>query len=197
MAVVDDSAPDIHCIQRRRSVGKLANLAAALRDQPLKGHVGMGHTRWATHGGVLRPTLTSQPIAMAYRRHPNGIVENYRELKPSSWPKVYRFTSQTDTEVIAHLISQYYAKGQRPLAEAVRMALKQLKAPSAVVVMSALEPHRLVAARLGNAGGVVLAMRGRDVHRFRYASNPRPHPKDGLPRPPRAGCSGCERRRDH
>ncbi len=157
MAVVDESAPDKHCIQRRRSVGKLANLAAALRDQPLKGHVGMGHTRWATHGGVTEanahPHTDCDGVIVVIQ---NGIVENYRELKTQLMAQGVPFTSQTDTEVIAHLISQHYAKGQRPLAEAVRMALKQLKGPSAVVVMSALEPHRLVAARLGNAGGVVL-----------------------------------------
>ncbi len=146
-------------IQRRRSVGKLVHLEAILKEQPLCGHVGMGHTRWATHGGVTEanahPHTDGEGVIVVIQ---NGIVENYRELKQRLIGEGVTFASQTDTEVIAHLISRYYRRGQEPLARAVGRALQELKGASAVVVMSALEPDRLVAARLGNAGGVVIGV---------------------------------------
>jgi glutamine---fructose-6-phosphate transaminase (isomerizing) len=146
-------------IQRRRSVGKLHNLDAVLRDQPLCGHMGIGHTRWATHGGVTEanahPHTSSNGDVVVIQ---NGIVENYRRLKQGLLDEGVTFASQTDTEVIAHLVSKYYRHGEIPLAEAVRLALRDLQGPSAVVVMSAKEPDRLVAARLGNAGGVVVGV---------------------------------------
>jgi glucosamine--fructose-6-phosphate aminotransferase (isomerizing) len=144
-------------IQRRRSVGKIGNLAALLAEQPLSGHLGMGHTRWATHGCVseanAHPHTDADGTIVVIQ---NGIVENYRHLKEQLICQGVAFASQTDTEVIAHLIGQAYQHGAVPLATAVRQALLQLKGPSALVVMSALEPDRLVAARLGNAGGVVI-----------------------------------------
>ncbi len=85
----------------------------------------------------------------------NGIVENFRELRAELEAEGIEFKSDTDTEVIAHLVGLYYT-GDRPLTEAVRMALRQLRGPSAVVVMSHREPGVLVAARLGNAGGVAV-----------------------------------------
>jgi len=146
-------------IERRRSVGKLSNLAAILQEQPVSGHLGMGHTRWATHGGVTEcnahphTDCTGQIVVIQ-----NGIVENYRELKQQLQAEGIPFVSQTDTEVIAHLIAKYYRCGQESLAVAVRSAMQQLKGANAVVVMSALEPDRLVAARMGNAGGVALGI---------------------------------------
>ncbi|NLG49480.1 MAG: glutamine--fructose-6-phosphate transaminase (isomerizing) [Chloroflexi bacterium] len=146
-------------IERRRSVGKLSNLAAILQEQPISGHLGMGHTRWATHGGVTEGNAhphtdcTGQIVVIQ-----NGIVENYRELKQQLQAEGVPFVSQTDTEVIAHLVAKYYRCGEELLAVAVRRAMQQLKGANAVVVMSALEPDRLVAARMGNAGGVVLGI---------------------------------------
>ena len=146
-------------IERRRSVGKLRNLVALLQDAPLSGHIGMGHTRWATHGGVTEanchPHTDSEELIVVIQ---NGIVENYRQLKGRLIEEGVPFASQTDTEVIAQLVAKYYARGQNDLPTAVRRTLKDLKGPSAIVVMSALEPDRLVAARLGNAGGVVLGV---------------------------------------
>ncbi|MFP3896063.1 MAG: glutamine--fructose-6-phosphate transaminase (isomerizing) [Anaerolineales bacterium] len=146
-------------IARRRSVGKLRNLDALLEKKPLSGPMGMGHTRWATHGDVTEAnchphTDHDGTISVVH----NGIVENYRQLKQELLEKGLTFDSQTDTEVIAHLVSEYYDDGARDLVAAVRRALQRLKGPSAIVVMSALEPDRLVAARVGNAGGVVLGL---------------------------------------
>ncbi|MBN1399332.1 MAG: glutamine--fructose-6-phosphate aminotransferase, partial [Anaerolineae bacterium] len=146
-------------IQRRRSVGKIENLAGLLAEEPLCGSPGMGHTRWATHGGVTEanahPHTDSDGTIVVIQ---NGIVENYKELKNQLVAEGVPFVSQTDTEVIAHLVAKHYDHGASDLATAVRKALKQLKGPSAVVVMSSLERDRLVAARLGNAGGVVLGV---------------------------------------
>jgi len=146
-------------IERRRSVGKLANLESILDADPLDGQTGMGHTRWATHGSVTEanahPHADADGTIVVIQ---NGIVENYRMLKEQLQSEGVAFRSQTDTEVIAHLVSKYYAHGEADLADAVRRALKDLRGPSAIVAMSALEPDRVVTARLGNAGGVVLGV---------------------------------------
>ena len=151
------ASPDGTGLGRRRSVGKIQNLADVLEREPLSGHLGMGHTRWATHGGVTEanahPHVDASGQVVVIQ---NGIVENYRQLKQELVDAGCEFHSQTDTEVIAQLVGRYYDRGARPLDEAVRLALARLKGPSAVVVMSALEPDRLVTARLGNAGGVVV-----------------------------------------
>ncbi len=146
-------------IERRRSVGKLENLAALLQEQPMQGCVGMGHTRWATHGGVTE--ANAHPHTDASGRIviiQNGIVENYLELKEALLAEGVPFTSQTDTEVIAHLVALHYHEGSCDLATAVRRTLGELRGASAVVAMCADEPDCLVAARLGNAGGVVLGV---------------------------------------
>lgn len=146
-------------IARRRSVGKLENLAALLREQPMAGCLGMGHTRWATHGGVSE--ANAHPHTDASGRIviiQNGIVENYLELKEGLLAEGVPFVSQTDTEVIAHLVARHYQRGAGDLATAVRLALGELRGASAVVAMCADEPDRLVAARLGNAGGVVIGV---------------------------------------
>jgi glucosamine--fructose-6-phosphate aminotransferase (isomerizing) len=146
-------------IARRRSVGKLENLAALLREQPMAGCLGMGHTRWATHGGVTE--ANAHPHTDASGRIviiQNGIVENYLELKEGLLAEGVPFVSQTDTEVIAHLVARHYQRGAGDLATAVRLALGELRGASAVVAMCADEPDRLVAARLGNAGGVVIGV---------------------------------------
>ena len=147
------------CVERRRSVGKLENLAAILQERPMHGSLGIGHTRWATHGGVTEAnahphTDSSGRIVIIQ----NGIVENYLELKAGLLAEGVQFVSQTDTEVIAHLVAKHYHNGAGDLATAVRLALGQLQGASAVVAMSIDEPGTLVAARLGNAGGVVLGV---------------------------------------
>lgn len=144
-------------LTRVRSVGKIDNLARVLDDHPLSGSVGIGHTRWATHGAVTEDNAhphvdESECIVVIH----NGMVENYVCLRQSLEAEGTTFASQTDTEVIAHLIAKAYRGGKLSLAEAVRGALVGIRGASAIVVMSALEPDRLVAARLGNAGGLVI-----------------------------------------
>ncbi|MCR4406889.1 MAG: glutamine--fructose-6-phosphate transaminase (isomerizing) [Anaerolineae bacterium] len=151
LAVVQDGR-----LARRRAVGKLANLDRVLAEQPLGGTVGIGHTRWATHGGVTEVnahphTDCAESLVVVH----NGIVENYLALKQELLAQGHIFHSETDTEVIAHLIEQHY-NGGVPLVDAVRHALRQLRGFNAVVVLSARKPDTLVAARLGNAGGVVV-----------------------------------------
>src|SRR5581483_10059268 len=145
-------------LQLRRSVGKLANLVAQLREQPTHGSSGIGHTRWATHGAVTEENAhphcdASGEIVVIQ----NGIVENYLDLKNRLVERGHRFHSQTDTEVIARLLGdEYAATGSLELA--MRATLAQLRGGNAVVAMSRREPGQLVAARLGNAGGIVLGI---------------------------------------
>ena len=140
----------------RREVGKLSNLGECLEHAPVQGHAGIGHTRWATHG---KPSeVNAHPHANGDGELvvvQNGIVENFRELRTELEAEGIAFRSETDTEVIAHLIGLYYS-GERSLAEAVRLALQQLRGPSSVVALSCREPGTLVTARLGNAGGVAI-----------------------------------------
>ncbi len=146
--------PDGH-LALHKSVGKLSRLLSSLNGMP-QGCVGVGHTRWATHG---KPTLDnahphvdcSKSLVVTH----NGIVENYLELKKELIAEGHKFSSQTDSEVIPHLIENYQAKGM-PLEEAVRLAASRLAGAHAIVVMSCKEPGKLVGLRLGNAGGLVL-----------------------------------------
>ena len=151
LAVITDGHVEI-----RREVGKLNGLIEMLQAQPADGHVALGHTRWATHGKPSRRNAHPHPsrdgdIVVVQ----NGIVENFRELRAELEAEGVEFRSDTDTEVIVHLISLYYQDG-RDLAEATRLALAHLRGPSAVVVLSSREPDRLITARLGNAGGVTI-----------------------------------------
>ena len=143
-----------HGLEIRRAEGKLRNLEEVIRHKPLDGTYGIGHTRWATHG---RPTEEnahphrdcSGRIVVVH----NGIVENYLSLKKKLIEEGHKFTTETDTEIIAHLIEKYYLKtgnGQRPLLEeAVRKAVKELSGVFALVVISTDEPNKIVAARNG------------------------------------------------
>jgi glucosamine--fructose-6-phosphate aminotransferase (isomerizing) len=145
-------------IQLRRSVGKLSNLVAQLREQPASGSCGIGHTRWATHGAVTEENAhphrdASGEIVVIQ----NGIVENYLELKQQLVARGHVFESQTDTEVIARLLGDHYVAAGS-LEQAMRLALAELRGGNAVVAMSRREPGRIVAARLGNAGGVVIGL---------------------------------------
>ncbi len=150
-------------LQLRRSVGKLSNLVAQLREQPTHGSCGIGHTRWATHGAVTAENAhphrdASGDIVVIQ----NGIVENYLELKHQLVARGHHFESQTDTEVIARLLGDEYA-ATGSLEQAVRATLAQLRGGNAVVAMSRREPGRLVAARLGNAGGIVIGIGEREM----------------------------------
>jgi glutamine---fructose-6-phosphate transaminase (isomerizing) len=150
-------------LQLRRSVGKLSNLVAQLREQPTHGSCGIGHTRWATHGAVTEENAhphrdASGDIVVIQ----NGIVENYLELKHLLVARGHHFQSQTDTEVIARLLGDEYAAAGS-LEQAMRATLMRLRGGNAVVAMSRREPGTLVAARLGNAGGIVIGIGEREM----------------------------------
>jgi glucosamine--fructose-6-phosphate aminotransferase (isomerizing) len=151
IAVIQDGK-----IAVRRDVGKLSVLADRMAESPIAGEIGVGHTRWATHG---KPSeRNAHPHADGDGRLvvvQNGIVENFRELRAGLEAEGVVFKSDTDTEVIAHLIGIFY-QAARPLDDAVRLALSRLRGPSAIVALSSQSPDILVAARLGNAGGVAI-----------------------------------------
>jgi glucosamine--fructose-6-phosphate aminotransferase (isomerizing) len=142
----------------RREVGKLAALVDMVSEDPVGGHIGIGHTRWATHGEPSRrnahPHLsTSGEVAVVH----NGIIENFLELRQELECEGCRFSSETDTEVVAYLVERYLAGGA-DLETAVRQALTHIKGASAFVFLSSREPDRIVTARLGNAGGITVGI---------------------------------------
>ena len=141
-------------LQIRRAEGKLRNLEEVIRLKPIDGTYGIGHTRWATHG---RPTeenahphrdCTGRVVVVH-----NGIIENYLSLKRKLVEEGHQFTTETDTEIIAHLVERYFLKssnGHHPsLEEAVRKAVKELTGVFALAVISVDEPNKIVAARNG------------------------------------------------
>jgi len=142
----------------RRDAGKLERLGSLLAESPVSGHVGIGHTRWATHG---EPTArNAHPHAGASGEvvlvH-NGIVENFLSLREELASEGVQFSSDTDTEVIAHLVERYLSL-DADLALAARRALAHLRGAHGLVMVSTRQPDRIVAARLGNAGGVVIGV---------------------------------------
>lgn len=146
----------------RRQTGKLANLDHCLAASPVQGTIGIGHTRWATHGRPAEhnahPHLSMNNQFVVVH---NGIVENYQELRASLMRDGFAFRSETDTEVIVHLIERFAANGadmDNDITEATRSAVALLKGAQALVVMSLQQPDRLVAVRLGNAGGLAVGL---------------------------------------
>ncbi len=139
----------------RRSVGKLDRLVEVIERDPIEGHIGVGHTRWATHGRVTN--INAHPQSDCNRElvviH-NGIIENFLELKEELGREGHTFVSQTDTEVIAHLVEENLKNSN--LVEACRLAFERLQGHNAILVISRRYPDQLIAARLGNAGGIVL-----------------------------------------
>lgn len=131
----------------RRSVGKLVNLQHSLKTNELKGTVGIGHTRWATHGKPSEQNAHPHRSKGCVLVH-NGIIENYQELKQQLQKDGYKFESETDTEVVAHLIDKYLQK-ENKLADAVRLATKDVRGSYALAVISEREPGTLIAARSG------------------------------------------------
>jgi glutamine---fructose-6-phosphate transaminase (isomerizing) len=155
IAVINNGQIDV-----RRDAGKLSNLKACVQESPICGKIGIGHTRWATHGAPSD-----------YNAHPhtsmngefvvvhNGIVENYLELKDELIAEGIDFSSETDTEVIVQLIERFANGGSgNNLTEAVRLTVQRLHGAHAIVVMSQAQADRIVVVRIGNAGGVALGI---------------------------------------
>src|SRR3954470_20158262 len=112
-------------LERRRAEGKLKNLEARLRTEPLKGHTGIGHTRWATHGRPTENNAHPHATARVAVVH-NGIIENFRELREELEKNGAVFRTETDTEVVLHLVDDLLTRGNKPV-EAVRAALSELR----------------------------------------------------------------------
>ena len=154
IAVVDHSGK----LQIRRASGKLRNLEESIRATPLEGVYGIGHTRWATHG---RPTEEnahphrdcSGEIVVVH----NGIIENYLELKHQLIAEGHNFVTETDTEIIAHLIEKFSAEKNTPLEEAVLKTVSVMTGAYALVTLSARDPQKIVAARLGASRTEIIA----------------------------------------
>jgi glucosamine--fructose-6-phosphate aminotransferase (isomerizing) len=144
--VVQNGQAELHRVRR---VGKVAELAKALENEPLYGHTGIAHTRWATHGVPseqnAHPHICNGQVALVH----NGIIENHDVLREQQKQAGYRFTSQTDTEVIVHQVHRHLVQGQDLLA-AVQSAIKDLEGAFALGVISRDEPGRLIAARRGS-----------------------------------------------
>ena len=141
--------------------GRLKNLEDKLQDYHLEGHVGIGHTRWATHG--IPSNLNSHPhtnddetISLVH----NGIIENYRELKEELIKKGYQFQSETDSEVVVHLLDEYF---EGNLFEATKKVLKRIDGSYALCIVSTLEPDKIIVAKkdspliIGKADGAYVA----------------------------------------
>jgi glucosamine--fructose-6-phosphate aminotransferase (isomerizing) len=141
--------PDKKSISVRKTPGKIKALEKLVRAKALSGKVGIAHTRWATHGAPTQANAhphqaCNAELALVH----NGIIENFETLKDSLIKEGHCFKSQTDTEVIVHLIEKFYQ--DIPLEEAVRKAVKLLSGSFAIAAISAREPEKLVGARLGS-----------------------------------------------
>ncbi|ESW91569.1 glucosamine--fructose-6-phosphate aminotransferase [Mesorhizobium sp. LSHC422A00] len=132
---------------RRRAEGKLINLERRLKDEPLDGTIGIGHTRWATHG-VPNETNAHPHFSDGVAIVHNGIIENFAELRDELIRDGYSFSSQTDTEVVAHLVARQLAKGLKPI-EAAHQALKRLEGAFALAIMFTGDEDLIVGARNG------------------------------------------------
>ena len=142
IAVVEDR--DVRRVRRTGRVSEMENAAIA---ENFNAHLGIGHTRWATHGGVTEANAhphTSQGVALVH----NGIIENHEEQRARLRELGYQFESQTDTEVIAHLMHHYLKQGNDLLA-ALQRTVKDLTGAYALAVVSRMEPDRMVCARMG------------------------------------------------
>ncbi len=134
-------------LDRRRAQGKLANLEAKLAESPLMGRIGVGHTRWATHG-VPNETNAHPHFSNRVAVVHNGIIENFAELRQELKAAGYDFVTQTDTEVVAHLVASMMKEGREP-ADAAREAVKRLRGAFALAILFDGETDLLVAARNG------------------------------------------------
>lgn len=136
-------------LARLRTVGKVKNLQDALDDSPTAGHLGIAHTRWATHGAPAErnahPHISKDGIAIVH----NGIIENHEQLRAELISLGYEFDSETDTEVIAHRVHYHMQKLDGDLFKSVRAAVSELRGAYALVVLSEKSPEKIVLAREG------------------------------------------------
>ncbi len=165
---VTNGSGSISLTRRAGGTDSVARLSAAIDELSPHGSVGIAHTRWATHGKVAERNShphvgRSGNVAVVH----NGIVENYLELKTGLTDSGITFSSETDSEVIAHLVAHEIEQGA-DLATAVGNAMKLVEGATAIVATSTAEPEKLVAARLGNAGGIVI---GAAEHAYMVASD--------------------------
>jgi len=144
VAVIDEDG----ALQVCRRPGKVQNLLQAMEDEPIRGQTGIAHTRWATHGIVneanSHPHSSGQRVSLVH----NGIIENHNALRDELKAAGYIFASDTDSEVVVHLVDSYLEAGQT-LLDSVRLAIKRLEGAFAIAVVSPLFPDQIVAARLG------------------------------------------------
>ena len=145
VAVLDDK----NKIDRVRSLGKVATLTEAINNG-LNGHIGVAHTRWATHGEPSKsnahPHICRSTVSVVH----NGIIENHEQLRKDQKKRGFEFTSETDTEVVVHQIYGYHVDENEDLLSAVRSTVKDLEGAYALGVISAKEKGRMIAARRGS-----------------------------------------------
>ena len=145
-------------IEVRRDAGKLSQLIELVNKSPLTGAPGIGHTRWATHGAPsarnAHPHVGNSGKVVVVH---NGIVENFLEIKDEMVAEGVNFLSETDTETIVHLAEHHQAAGVH-FVEAARRTFQQIEGANVVLLMSVDEPDKIVTARIGNAGGVVIGL---------------------------------------
>jgi len=145
IAVVNDGS----CLDRERMLGKVQTLADALKERPIRGQLGIAHTRWATHGKPseknAHPHMCKKGVAVVH----NGIIENHEALRAQQLEQGYEFTSETDTEVVVHQIYSHQASG-KDLMQATRDAIAELEGAYALGVISNSDKSRLIAARRGS-----------------------------------------------
>ncbi|MBO5753450.1 MAG: glutamine--fructose-6-phosphate transaminase (isomerizing), partial [Proteobacteria bacterium] len=132
-------------IDLRRAHGKLENLITRLTIEPMRGHTGIGHTRWATHGKPSESNAHPHRYGKFAIVH-NGIIENFLELRQELTQKGHTFASETDTEIVAHLFSENYESGMN-FEQAVRNALQRVRGSYAIVAICADHPNEIIAAR--------------------------------------------------
>ncbi len=146
LAVLANGKDKIEC---RRQVGKVKQLIDDLAANPVRGTTGIAHTRWATHGvpsvNNAHPHISNDRICLVH----NGIIENFERLRTELREAGYEFSSETDSEVIVHLVDLYYRDGTS-LLQAVRAALKRLQGAYALGVIARDDPERIIAARMGS-----------------------------------------------
>jgi glucosamine--fructose-6-phosphate aminotransferase (isomerizing) len=134
-------------LERRRAEGKLSNLAQRLTSEPLGGVTGIGHTRWATHGKPVERNAhphMNERVAVVH----NGIIENFHELREELTRKGHTFQTETDTETVLHLLSDYLVQGEAPI-DAAAKSLKRLRGAFALGIIFAADPDLMIAARQG------------------------------------------------